>query len=1312
MKKRRATVVPITQLRFVNAVSQLEALLPHERVRVPGVVRPPRVPTIHVDIVRPADLIALSVDAVGCELLSDGAKPAHLRPLAKQKSAYLVVRYAFQHVGEEAIYEGQSGKNLVYDESDPTKKPKIEANSGFPTTANERHVPPILARAAGATRLVFDIPAGETIEFSSAGILEAMTRLRPRVHDLATPGEVPTRDTAGISANPPVVVITPGKWIVDGLEVVVKADAVVVKKASKQDVLAHGRASDRTPAGLLSQVTDRRRVRTLLQSRTGVVKGSASLRDSLILGGGVAKHVEPARPKLVPKPPGDIHLVGPAKHSRPPAADETAIEAPYRLIISPSTEARWVHALEPVVADDAAEHVELWHSRLGNLGTRVDGSTFVDERSTSRRIVRAVWTRDRDQMAKADWQETARNLPKHTDNPFRMSLDPADRQMLVQQSSETIRTPTQLVAPLPVAAHALWLSALGAWLDLHGAWDSKPYSNGSLRSILAWDHLAPMGRDQYVRVVYPGYLYPWGHQAALVKVTERKMKDASPSTAGLFQRKFLVIGEPRRVYADRHELPFTEVSIRPIMTPPLDEPSGGKGDDQDTFFWPKIAKEYFKFVVDALDHESRPVRLQMPLLWVAEHYHGFDAVDTAYRESKAQRVVAAHGQAIAFAPPHRSGDTQLATATLRFLGAAALGASTPRMSSAEVRVPAVETLSPLGGPLPIAYHDIYRASGLAKQSNAGEVWARTLLSGSPGQASDDPTMGLPLLGFGEGASSGSERAGGFLTPSVPIRGLSRLVGVVGDPTNVAKQQFNPEDFFAGAMPKLFGLIPLFELVKQGTKLLHMPKIVSEFVGRIEGLITEVERATQAIEDAVAEAKAMELSAEAKVGEIRDQWVAKAQVVLAAANSAQALFNDLNTRLGTLMNAASSGGALATVKTIAEQFANLVDQAVNSMQTLADQLPAFMGSRLRTYAQSLKSLVGDVPSLIADLVGFISGLAEAGSQGTIRYEWTPTVASWPEENHPLIRLKPDSLRLAIKVQTGRKGGQSSEVLAELRDFTLHLFRKEELLSLKFTRFAFVADGKGKPQVDIVIDEIGFHGVLSFVNDLKKLIPLDGFSDPPAVDITPEGLSAGFSVALPNLAVGVFSISNLSLGADVQVPFLGKAMTVGFNFCTRERPFVLAVAFIGGGGWCGIRVSAQGLDVLEVSLEAGAYLGVDLGVASGSISVMLGVYIRIEGEGGSITGYFRMRGEVDVLGLISAAIELYMSLDYEPPTGKLVGEASITISVSVIGISKTVRISARRTFAGSNGDPSFLEVMGAESGKSPAWDTYCAAFIGEK
>jgi hypothetical protein len=144
---------------------------------------------------------------------------------------------------------------------------------------------------------------------------------------------------------------------------------------------------------------------------------------------------------------------------------------------------------------------------------------------------------------------------------------------------------------------------------------------------------------------------------------------------------------------------------------------------------------------------------------------------------------------------------------------------------------------------------------------------------------------------------------------------------------------------------------------------------------------------------------------------------------------------------------------------------------------------------------------------------------------------------------------------------------------------------------------------------------------------------------------------------------------------------------------------------------IRLSPNGLEVLELGLEAGATLAVDFGVASGSVSAMLGIYMRLEGDSGSLAGYFRLRGEVDVLGLISASIELYLELLYDFASGKMIGSAQLTVKVDVLFFSASVTIRAERRFAGSNGDPNFVDVMGLEAdGSSAAWSEYCLAFAG--
>ena len=605
----------------------------------------PSEPSLHVDVIRAADLVALSVDAFGCELVAGGKAPPVLRPLPSKK-ARLVVTYPYQHLAEAAIYEGGATSDSPVLVPGDAGQPVADTEAADGPDA--RPHAPIAVRPARSTRLVFAVPDNELIEFSSAGILAAMQRLELVVHPLALPGDRPTTGSLG---DVPFVFL-PG-----GLVAYLAAAGPVIAKAARG---MHA-PDTATGEGLARQARELRRARLALEAQTGVSVARALPRDAqsivpdLTIGGaqfsarpifGVGGLV--AEPVFHPRPRAQL--------SRRPTAGETSIEAPFRLVISPSREGRWAHATEPVRADDEPYHVELWHSRLGTAKQNPDGTPGVDEQNDQRRVIRAVWARDRETSAD-DWHDPTKNLghdPSGND-PFRTSLDPADRNMLVRQTAETWRGARRtLIPPVPVAARHLWLSGLGAWLDLHGAWTTKPYSRVEMTSILAWDEVAPMGRDQYVRVVYPGYLYPFGHQAALVKLTERKMKDVSPSMAGLYQRKFLVLGEPVRAYSDTHDFPFIQVGIRPLVTPTLDDP----GNAQDSFFWPKVGGQFFGFTIDALDHESRPVRLVAPLLWVAESYHQFGKVDTEYDTSPNRRIPA-FGQKLAFAPVHKGGDTVL-----------------------------------------------------------------------------------------------------------------------------------------------------------------------------------------------------------------------------------------------------------------------------------------------------------------------------------------------------------------------------------------------------------------------------------------------------------------------------------------------------------------------------------------------------------------------------------------------------------------------------------------------------------------------------
>ena len=467
-------------------------------------------------------------------------------------------------------------------------------------------------------------------------------------------------------------------------------------------------------------------------------------------------------------------------------------------------------------------------------------------------------------------------------------------------------------------------------------------------------------------------------------------------------------------------------------------------------------------------------------------------------------------------------------------------------------------------------------------------------------------------------------------------------------------------------------------------------------------MSDLGRAKATAQNAVDEANKLVARAAAKTIQLQNEAQAALVQATAVDTTVTKAVDDFIALIGSLQNKDK-----ATVEAAVGAELVALRGAVTALQQLGPKLPPFIRNELATLTKVLQEVLAAV-DLVEDLYRFLNGFDPSSVQSRFRFEWRPKLASWPAGSDPILRVQPDSLLLAVDGRASGKGEMGLEVLAEIRDFELDLVGSEKLVRIAFDHLSFKAGSSGKAEVDVVIQKNEFVGILAFVEAIKDLIPFDGFSDPPYLDVDSQGLTAGFTLALPNVSIGVFTLANISLGADVQVPFLGKTTSVGFNFCTRERPFTLAVVFLGGGGWFGIRIGPDKLQVLELGLEAGACLAIDLGVASGSISAMIGIYMRLEGDKGSLTGYFRLRGEVDVLGLISASIELYLSLLYEFDTGKMCGQATITVQIKVFVFSGSVQIHAERKFAGSNGDPSFLQVMGAETGTSPAWSEYCNAF----
>jgi hypothetical protein len=329
-------------------------------------------------------------------------------------------------------------------------------------------------------------------------------------------------------------------------------------------------------------------------------------------------------------------------------------------------------------------------------------------------------------------------------------------------------------------------------------------------------------------------------------------------------------------------------------------------------------------------------------------------------------------------------------------------------------------------------------------------------------------------------------------------------------------------------------------------------------------------------------------------------------------------------------------------------------------------------------------------------------------------WKPELQDTLDGLFEPSKVEPDKrLTLVAVFHTDLGTGQTTtKVTGDLRNFKLNFVGKDLLfISQTINRLHFESQNGAKPSIDVQLGEAKFDGDLRFLNDLKDYLP--ALPGGVKIDVSPSGVKAGLTIAVPQIPIGVVLIRNLTIGIGLDLPFTGAQAVLTFSFATREHPFQVTISALGGGGFLAIGLGTRGVQSIEGSLEFGAAVAIDLGVASGSVEIMAGIYFKYaqkqlpsgepDGTAGMtmvITGYVRAVGKLDILGLIHVSLEFYLGLTYKK--GRVEGVAMLSVRVEVLFFSASVSVTMRKQFA-AGPDPSFAQQI-----TSGDWAKYCSAF----
>lgn len=1210
-----------------------------------------------ISVIRPEDLLVLTFEFSGLPI-NKGAGT-----FGGGSAGKLIVHFQPQHIAERAFF-------YVNDPDKPKQEAGATPNSAPKASGSNEPLldPPIDAIMAHASRLVFDVPAGYTGKYSIEGLLD-WSKFKQRVSPSAKPPDVAY--TLNVLSSSFL-----GRYSSDSKSNAKTSRTYLEKKGS----YTASKSNTKMNSQLASRLDPNK--------HAAIISGYESSPDysSVLTNDLVSSYV------------ALLNAVNPP--IREPLADETSIEYPYRLMMSPNAYAGWAHSTKPKINPDN-NRAELWHTRLGVKQS--DGT--VSEQAAYFRTMRAIWSPD----VGTDYLMSA----KFKERPFRTSINRRDRHEIVQLTSNY----GMATNDAPVDVKRFMLTSLGAWADMTGAWDPKAQDSLDVEQ---WVQRGTQGRDHFVRVCYKGFLFPFGNRATLVKETERKFRRTprGDMAAYLMQRLYIILRERVREFPANglkgmkyqgRDFPFRKITINTLVTPNLELPVSLKpGTMSSNSFWPMFnlnGSSDVKWTCVGTDWDGNEAHFSTPLAFIANTDAGTANCQTwitnNYPTETARRSIAMAGQQIAFAPSIKKGDTALPTTTFKLMGyySDTVPTDTPRffpsMEKSSVRIEKVSELLGTATNRDVSFYDKYLEHAFEQGAKVAQGVVPNLAN-----VKNPSQLFLKLLNpLNMNFNASSDKSGGLAAPSIDISSLSRLMGpVAGDLSDVTKAavaigNFDPMQYFKDILnSKILGDITLQDVLNFVSGIMDnmdkMPGLdkkddfgVGDDVNAIKSKADEIKAGAQklvgSIEQEVKDAKdAVEQEVQKVKDEIND-YVNNGKKII------QDRINEWKKR----------------IEDKATELKSEVDKAIKPLKDAGNEA-------YKKYEEAASTL--DVLKQGLQLV----------------YEWQTEIKGSP--GNLLVPLNPGATDkdkkaiLYLKAQLTKKlDAKPPEfyIYGSVSNFIINLIGDgaAQFLIIEFNKISFESKNGAKPDINPDIKAVEFAGPLKFVNKLKDLIPKGGGGGGVGFSfdfsVLPTGVTASLIIGLPNVTVGVFSLQNMSFLMRLSVPFDGRPFSAYFAFCTRENPFRLTIMVFGGGGFFGIEISPKGVLMLEAAFEFGGNFAFDCGVASGGASVMAGIYYKMEMktidgkdvQQSELTGYFRLNGNLSILGIIRVSLLFELKLTWQS-NGKVFGVATIEVEIEILFISFSVGVTVERQLKGSDGDPTFTDMLPQPS----LWEEYCNAY----
>ncbi|MDN3220037.1 hypothetical protein [Pseudomonas nunensis] len=246
-------------------------------------------------------------------------------------------------------------------------------------------------------------------------------------------------------------------------------------------------------------------------------------------------------------------------------------------------------------------------------------------------------------------------------------------------------------------------------------------------------------------------------------------------------------------------------------------------------------------------------------------------------------------------------------------------------------------------------------------------------------------------------------------------------------------------------------------------------------------------------------------------------------------------------------------------------------------------------------------------------------------------------------------------------------------AAITDFTVIVF---DALQINFSNVVFEIFEDGHKDFSVQIKSVDLLPPLDFISQLAKIF--EGLGDNSVHIVpTPQQIRIWQTLQFPAngsapLFMGPAQISNLSLGWSITIPLLGRdVLSVGFSVSTREKPLTIYVPpWYGGKAYVLIEATTRGCRLVEVSMEFGALIPIEWGIATGQASLTAGIFYMLQRNDPKnsatviLRAFVKAAANLSVAGIIDFSGLIYIAMERIAAQQKILrGTAEVSVSIKI-------------------------------------------------